>query len=106
MGLAYFTRGGGKAYCKGCILMVSQPEKKSRRSPMELCIAIFNALPEEDLKTKTQIAEEIGSKEDTVDSLLTLMHWIQEQPKVESVRVGKRRYGWKKAQEKKRRQTK
>lgn len=73
---------------------------------MELCIAIFNALPEEDVKMKTQIAEEIGTKEETVDDLLTLMQWVQAQPKIESIRIGTRRYGYKKAQEKKRRQTK
>lgn len=52
----------------------------------------MDALPVQSLKSKTQIAKEIGSKTETVEDYLGLIMSIQKMPRVESVKVGPSRY--------------
>jgi hypothetical protein len=72
---------------------------RKKRRIMDICSAIMEALPEEGFKAKTRIAEEVGTKEGTVERLLTIMKWAQEQPRIESTKVGERRYVWGKRSE-------
>jgi len=82
----------------------SQAENKARKSPEDLVRALFELLSEDGLVTVNEISLKIGSKWSTVEDYLNLIQWIQQQPKVESMRIGTRRYGWRK--EKKGRKTK
>jgi len=84
----------------------SEVENKSRRSPEELVTAIFELLPENGLITINELSEKLGSKWSTVEDYLRLIEWIQQQPRIESMHIGIRRYGWKKIPEKKGRKTK
>ena len=83
--------------------MPSATQEKKRKSPRELAMAIFGALPVQDLKSKTQIAREIGSKPDTVEEYLQLIMWVQTQPRVTETKVGLRRYAYRRDRAKKER---
>ena len=73
---------------------MSSPEK-SRKSYEEVVDAIIEALPVRSVASVQQIAEEIGSSWETVARWLSLIRYIQTQPRVESVTVGRRRgYLW------------
>lgn len=69
-------------------------QEKSRKSAEEIVKAIFEVLPVRSLKMIHHIAEEIGCKWTTVDDYLHLIQYIQDQPRVVSVKIGTRRYGW------------
>jgi len=81
--------------------MVSEPQKQRRRSAYDLVRRIYDVLPVLGLKTKTEIAHEIGSKPDTVETCLEIIMFVQGQPTLEQVRVGTRRYGYRRARAKK-----
>ena len=83
--------------------MGSEAQEKGRKSPRELAMAIFGALPVQDLKSKTQIAKEIGSKPDTVEEYLQLIMWVQAEPRVTETRVGQMRYAYRRDRAKKER---
>lgn len=80
--------------------MDPEGQKKSRRSAWDLVEAILDALPVQGLKSKTQIAREIGSKTETVEDYLELIIHIQDQETVERVKVGPGRYGYRRARAK------
>jgi len=73
-------------------------EKNSRKSPEEIIDSIFEVLPVRSLITVDEIAKKINSNWNTVDGYLRLIQRVQEQPKVESMRIGTRRYGWRRGQ--------
>ena len=81
--------------------MTSQEQKKTRRTGWDLVQAIFGALPVRGVKTKSQIAAEIGSKPETVEEYLRVIMFVQAQPAVEEMRIGSRRYGYNRARAKK-----
>ena len=81
--------------------MDSGTPRKIRKTPHDLVRAIMAVLPEEGLKPTSEIAEEIHSKADTVMEYLDTIQWLQEQPRVLQEKVGRRRYAWRKEQEKK-----
>jgi len=73
-------------------------QKNSRKSPEEIIDSILEVLPVRSLITVDEIAKKINSNWNTVDGYLRLIQRIQEQPKVESMRIGTRRYGWRRGQ--------
>lgn len=65
--------------------------RKLRKSYEEVVDAIIDALPVRSVASVQEISEKIGSSWETTWRWLTLIRYIQEQPHIESVKVGKRR---------------
>lgn len=59
---------------------------------------IMENLPVRNVITVNELATRLHSKWDTVEEYLQLIHWIQDQPRIESVRIGTRRYAWRREQ--------
>jgi hypothetical protein len=62
---------------------------ESRKSYREIVWAIIEALPVQSVASVQDIATEIGSSWETTWRWLTLIKMIQEEPKIEIVKVGK-----------------
>lgn len=62
--------------------------------------AIFELLPVRSLITVNELAQKLGSNWNTVVDYLQLIQYIQDQPRVVSVRIGTRRYGWRRERSK------
>ena len=77
---------------------VSESREKSRKSPEDLVRGILNELPVRGLITVNDLALKLHSKWITIEEYLNLIKWIQEQPRIESVRIGTRRYAWRREQ--------
>lgn len=86
--------------------MESETRKESRRPIDDIARAIYEVLPDQDLITVNEIAIKIGTNWETVRRCLEFIAWLQNQPHIESMRIGTRRYGWKKVEEKKGRKAK
>jgi len=84
----------------------SETREKSKRSTEDIARAIYEVLPDQDLITINDIADKIGSSWETVRRCLKFIEWHQNQPKIVSMRIGTRRYGYRKVEEKKGRKTK
>lgn len=54
----------------------------------------MEALPVRSWASVHELAEMIGTNWKTAEEYLRLIQYIQEQPKVECMRTGIRRYGW------------
>ena len=65
--------------------------KNSRKSYDDIVEAIIEALPVRSVASVQQVADEIGSSWETTWRWLELIKKIQEQPRVECIKVGKRR---------------
>ena len=78
--------------------MASESRIKSRKSPEDLVRGIFQELPVRGLITVNELALKLHSKWITIEEYLNLIKWIQEQPRIESVRIGTRRYAWRREQ--------
>ena len=76
--------------------MESETRKKSRRPIDDIAKAIYEVLPDQDLISTNEIAIKIGTNWETVRRCLEFIEWLQNQPRVESMREGSRRYGYRK----------
>jgi len=65
--------------------------RKSRRSYLDIVDGIIEALPVRSVASVQQVADSTGSSWETTWRWLKLIRYIQDQPRIESVRVGKRR---------------
>ena len=64
--------------------------RKSRKSPGAIVRAIFTALPVQKVASISEVAERTGCNWATTSSYLTLITWIQSQPKVIIIESGRR----------------
>ena len=65
--------------------------KKSRKSYESIVYDVIEALPVRSVTSVQEVADKIGSSWETTWRWLTLIQKIQALPRIESIRVGKRR---------------